>query len=381
MATYKSIRYIVPTEAVEHTDSINALSDVDTNTTAPTDGQILKWNNTTSKWYPGDVEEASNISTTSGLLAGGLYDVSDYYDIGSHIYVSNTGTLSQVSYSGTLAMGDGATIDGDKGFITNSWGQSSSNNISGYHLVSNAGVVGSHNNATADGFAGQGCTGLTYGLDKAIFGMGSQGSTGSGSTRVFNSHKTTLVSSAGVVASSAVSVSTDSWRDEATGLSYGGDKGMFIGGVGSVNNNNGSTSSANRTNLISNTGIVAAESACSGTKKDKASGGEYGGDKGIISYGYQTINGASGVTGTYNTISNTGVVSSDITGVGTSRFFSCYVRYGGDKGVFSNGQNPSSSNFLGFQIHNLVSNTGVIATDVSHAHDGRYSSVGCGYGS
>ena len=57
MATYKSIRYIVPVEAVEHTDSINALSDVDTNTTAPTDGQILKWNNTNSKWYPGDVEE------------------------------------------------------------------------------------------------------------------------------------------------------------------------------------------------------------------------------------------------------------------------------------------------------------------------------------
>ena len=71
MATYKSIRYIVPVEAVEHTDSINALSDVDTNTTAPTDGQILKWNNTTSKWYPGDVEEVSSNATQKGIIAFG----------------------------------------------------------------------------------------------------------------------------------------------------------------------------------------------------------------------------------------------------------------------------------------------------------------------
>ena len=55
MATYKSIRYVIPIEAVEHTDSINALSDVDTVTTAPTDGQILKWSAADSKWYPGDV--------------------------------------------------------------------------------------------------------------------------------------------------------------------------------------------------------------------------------------------------------------------------------------------------------------------------------------
>ena len=57
MATYKSIKYIVPTEVVEHTDSINALADVDTTTVAPTEGQTIKWNGT--NWVPSDIEEAS----------------------------------------------------------------------------------------------------------------------------------------------------------------------------------------------------------------------------------------------------------------------------------------------------------------------------------
>ena len=56
MATYKTIKYIVPVEVVEHTDSINALADVDTSTAAPTEGQTIKWNGT--NWVPGDIEEA-----------------------------------------------------------------------------------------------------------------------------------------------------------------------------------------------------------------------------------------------------------------------------------------------------------------------------------
>ena len=57
MATYKTIKYIVPTEVVEHTDSINALADVDTSTATPTEGQTIKWNGT--NWVPGDIEEAA----------------------------------------------------------------------------------------------------------------------------------------------------------------------------------------------------------------------------------------------------------------------------------------------------------------------------------
>jgi hypothetical protein len=39
---------------VSTTDSINVLSDVDTTTAAPTDGQLLQWDNGNSKWVPAD---------------------------------------------------------------------------------------------------------------------------------------------------------------------------------------------------------------------------------------------------------------------------------------------------------------------------------------
>ena len=52
MATYKSIKYIVPTEAVEHTDSISALADVDTTTAAPNNGNVLAWSASENKWTP-----------------------------------------------------------------------------------------------------------------------------------------------------------------------------------------------------------------------------------------------------------------------------------------------------------------------------------------
>ena len=39
---------------VETTDSINVLADVDTATAAPTDGQLLSWDNANSKWVPAD---------------------------------------------------------------------------------------------------------------------------------------------------------------------------------------------------------------------------------------------------------------------------------------------------------------------------------------
>ena len=43
--------------------SIDALSDVDTSSTAPTDGQALLWNNTNSKWEPGTVSSGGGGTT------------------------------------------------------------------------------------------------------------------------------------------------------------------------------------------------------------------------------------------------------------------------------------------------------------------------------
>jgi hypothetical protein len=51
------------------TVSIDDLSDVDTTTTTPTDGQALKWNNTDSQWEPGDassqVSQLTDVTLTS----------------------------------------------------------------------------------------------------------------------------------------------------------------------------------------------------------------------------------------------------------------------------------------------------------------------------
>ena len=148
MATYKSIRYIVPTEAVEHTDSINALIDVDTNTTAPTDGQILKWNNTNSKWYPGNVEgEVSTGGTQKAIIAFGENDTEA---TNTTFHISGTGTTQR----GTSGVGTGRTglaaagYGGDKaifGFGEARGGVYYIQTINNFtNLVSNTGVIASH---------------------------------------------------------------------------------------------------------------------------------------------------------------------------------------------------------------------------------------------
>ena len=371
MATYKSIRYIVPAEAVEHTDSINALSDVDTNTTAPTDGQILKWNNTTSKWYPGDVEETSGLATTLGVILGGLYDIS-LYDINNHVYITSTGGVgSDTSFSGSLAFGSGATYGGDKGFICTRY------DIDGYHLLTNTGVLGA-GVSSASACIGMEMSGLTYGGDKCIFGWHADTS----ANVSWYPQKTATVSNTGVIGSD-VTIPTSSHRTSCVGASYGGDKGIVIYGQGysTYNSSTGfpgspTTLSVGRANLISNTGIVASETACSGTGVSESGGGEYGGDKAITYCGWT----GSSWTNRINTISNTGVVSSDITGVGTARSKPAYTRYGSDKGIFFSGGTYHDGG-IEYQFYNLVSNTGVIATNTSMTNDAKYQAIGCGYGS
>ena len=369
MATYKSIKYIIPTEAVEHTDSINALADVDTSTAAPTEGQTMKWNGT--NWVPGDVEETSGLATTLGVILGGLYDIS-MYDVGSHVYITSTGGIgSDTAYSGSLAYGAAATYGGDKGFICTRY------DIDGYHLLTNTGVLGAGVSSSSTAI-GQNMTGLTYGGDKCIFGW----HTDNTNAVSWHPQKTNTVTNTGVIGSDTTNP-TDSFRSGCIGTSYGGDKGIVIYGAGFTShsgspayNVSGSTNNDGRANLISNTGIVASETACAGTKRSEGAGGEYGGDKAITAYGF-----LSNITNQINTISNTGVVSSDTTGVGTARIRPAYTRYGGDKGIFWDGGHYDYGTGTGYQLYNLVSNTGVIATDTSVTNDERYQALGCGYGS
>ncbi|MDP3955826.1 MAG: hypothetical protein Q8Q18_01100 [bacterium] len=75
-----------------------------------------------------------------------------------------------------------------------------------------------------------------------------------------------------------------------------------------------------------------------------------------------------------NLVSNTGVVATDTTGVGTARSALAAAGYGTDKAIFGYG---FASAFV--SMTNLVSNTGVVATDTTGVGTVRYSLAAAGY--
>ena len=96
----------------------------------------------------------------------------------------------------------------------------------------------------------------------------------------------------------------------------------------------------------------------------------YGGDKAIFGYGF-----AGSVTAITNLVSNTGVVSADVTGVGTARRAqNGGTSYGGDKAIFAYGTTGSY-----VSVSNLVSNSGVVATDTTGVGTARQGLAAAGY--
>ena len=85
-------------------------------------------------------------------------------------------------------------------------------------------------------------------------------------------------------------------------------------------------------NLVSNSGVVASDTTGVGTARRHLAGTEYGGDKGIFGFGH--IGGGGGASAISNKVSNAGVVASDTTGVGTARWYPAACGYGTDKGIF-----------------------------------------------
>jgi hypothetical protein len=114
---------------------------------------------------------------------------------------------------------------------------------------------------------------------------------------------------------------------------------------------------ANVTNLVSNTGVVANDTAGVGTSRFGLAAAGYGTDKAIFGYGYDYITPYASST---NKVSNTGVVATDTAGVGTGRRRLAAAGYGSDKAIFGFGDNSSY-----LSMTNKVSNTGVVASDTS----------------
>jgi hypothetical protein len=93
--------------------------------------------------------------------------------------------------------------------------------------------------------------------------------------------------------------------------------------------------------------------------------------QGIFGFGHNNINYLSMT----NLVSNAGVVATDVTAVVTARMAPAACEYGGDKGIFGYG---STGSYV--STSNLVSNTGVVATDTTGVGTGRYAPAACGYG-
>jgi hypothetical protein len=106
-----------------------------------------------------------------------------------------------------------------------------------------------------------------------------------------------------------------------------GNKAIFGYGAVVINNN---WVGVSMTNLISNSGVVGNDVTGVGTGRGALAAAGYGGDKALFGYGTTNM-GVSGVVAMTNKVSNTGVVATDTTGVGTRRSNLAAAGYGGDK--------------------------------------------------
>jgi len=181
----------------------------------------------------------------------------------------------------------------------------------------------------------------TY-TQRGIFGYGTTGTT----TAITN-----LLSNTGVIAADTAGVGTA--RAALAAASYGFDKAIF--GYGN------STTTVSMTNLVSNTGVVATDTTGVGTIRKRLAAAGYGLNKAIFGYGNNTSSLMYSLT---NLVSNTGVVAGDTAGVGTARELLTATGYGFDKAIFIFGQTTTAQTSV-TAITNLVSNTGVVASDVS----------------
>jgi hypothetical protein len=130
------------------------------------------------------------------------------------------------------------------------------------------------------------------------------------------------------------------------------------------------------TNKVSNTGVVAADTTGVGTARWGVAAAGYGTDKAIFGYGYIGT-GDTGSTSVTNLVSNTGVVATDTAGVGTARRSLAAAGYGNDKAIFGYGATTAGGNQV--SMTNLVSNTGVVAADTTGVGTARYSIAAAGY--
>ena len=105
--------------------SVNLLTDIDTTTTPPTNGQVLKWNTATSKWLPGDDSAGIGSINVFASVAGdtGSTTANSQTDTltiagGSNITTAVVGDTVTVNFSGTLTTTLAALTDTNTSGLT-----------------------------------------------------------------------------------------------------------------------------------------------------------------------------------------------------------------------------------------------------------------------
>jgi hypothetical protein len=235
------------------------------------------------------------------------------------------------------------------------------------NLVSNTGVVASDTPGAPGVSIRIRAAGAGYGGDKAIFGFGLVGFT--------RLNVTNLVSNTGVVASDTPGAPGVTARFRVAAAGYSTDKAIF--GFGSPSPTPGAVT--NITNLISNTGVAASDTPGVGTSRMALAAARYGGDKAIFGFGGFVFGASSSTSSITNLVSNTGVVASDTPGVGTARQDLAAAGYGGDKAIFGFGFGGGPAAVV-YNITNLVSNTGVVASNTPGVGTARRALAAAGYG-
>jgi hypothetical protein len=235
--------------------------------------------------------------------------------------------------------------------------------VSTTNLVSNTGVVSGDTPGVGTGRIQ--LAAASYGGDKAIFGFGF-----SVSPAVIYHSTTNLVSNTGVVAANTPGVGTG--RQSIAAAGYGGDKALFGYGIAPA------STYWSVTNRVSNTGVVSGDTPGVGTARANLAATGYGGDKAI--FGFGRVGAPSVTTNITNLVSNTGVVAANTPGVGTARRDSAAAGYGGDKAIFGFGSIPVPGAAGYLSMTNLVSNTGVVATDTPGVTAGKAGLGAAGYG-
>jgi hypothetical protein len=230
----------------------------------------------------------------------------------------------------------------------------SGSRVSLKNLVGNTGTIAS--DVSGVGTARSHLSAAIYGLDKAIFGYGDPGSY----TGITN-----LVNNVGVIAADVTGVGTA--RKELEAAEFGVGLAIFAFGEPS------SGAFTSISNLVNSSGVVASDVSGVGTPRRSLAASGYGGDKAIFGYG---------TTGSYvsvtNLVNNSGVVASDVTGVGQVRSILSAAKYGGDKAIFAFGYDGAESATY-VSTSNLVTNVGVVGSNVTGVGTARLGSGAAGY--